>query len=59
MPDVINKGFLQVQFMEEVIKTLKILHKKNMFPERIWKPLRQSFKKFENLELRKKLEDIG
>lgn len=46
LPFVVNKGYLKIDFVEEVLKTLKILRKKNIFPERIWIPLKKSFQEF-------------
>lgn len=58
MPEVMNKGHLRVGFVEEVLKTLKILRKKNLFSERVWVQLRGNFTRFDNTEIRKKLKHI-
>ena len=48
LPQTVNMGFLKISFVEEIISTLSILRKKNMFPDRIWKTLKRSFEEFEN-----------
>lgn len=58
MPEVMNKGHLRVGFVEEVLKTLKILRKKNLFSERVWVQLRGNFTRFDNTEISKKLKHI-
>ena len=43
---VVNRGYLDVNFVQEVIKTMKILRKKGKFAERVWRNVRINFKEF-------------
>lgn len=42
LPKIVNCGYLKINFVQTVLSTMKILRKKNMFPERIWKTIRLS-----------------
>lgn len=46
LPVVVNRGYLQIEFVEEIMKTLRIMRKKDLFPHRIWMPLKNSFQSF-------------
>ena len=58
LPETVNMGYLKIHFVEEIVRTLEILKRKNMFPERIWKTLKSSFREFENKEIRSRLKKI-
>ena len=50
-PEVVNKGYLKISFVEDIIKTLSTLKKKGIISEKIWKGIEKSFSKFENKEV--------
>ena len=56
---MVNRGFLKIRFVENVITTMQVLRKKDMLGWRIWDNLRKSFWKFENSEIREKLLKMG
>lgn len=59
LPEMVNRGFLKIRFVENVITTMQVLRKKDMLGWRIWDNLRKSFWKFENSEIREKLLKMG
>lgn len=58
LPSSLNKGYLKVKFVEEIITTIEILRKGKNMSEVIWKKMQPTFQQIENIELRLRLEKI-
>ena len=58
IPKSLNANKLPISFVEEMIKTIKILRKRGKFSEKIWKIMMITFEKIQNLEVRVKLQKL-
>lgn len=58
MPESLNEGRVRIRFVEEVIETIKILRKSRNMGEVIWKRVKATFGKVDNIELKVQLEKI-
>mgnify|MGYP000886433329 CR=1 FL=1 len=55
MPTALNEGRVRIKFVESVIQTILILRKGRNMGEIVWKRIRLTFDRVENIEIKLKL----
>lgn len=58
MPQAINSGKLRIRFVDNFIHTISTLRKREELSDKVWRKMKYSIEKIDNLEVRTKLQKI-